>query len=46
MTSVIGAPGRPRLGSVPRRRQNPSRKGERIWAFNFLAPFVVGIVVF
>ena len=32
---------------LPRRpRRDAARRGERIWAFNFLAPFVVGIAVF
>ncbi len=46
MTSVTGATSRPKSASARRRRQGPSRSGERIWAFNFLAPFVVGIAVF
>jgi multiple sugar transport system permease protein len=28
------------------RRRGAARQGERIWAFNFLAPFIVGIAVF
>ena len=31
---------------APRRRRHPGARGERIWAFNFLAPFIVGISVF
>ena len=29
-----------------RRHRSPASRGERIWAFNFLAPFIVGISVF
>ena len=46
MTSVSGALTRPRHAQVPRRRRDAAARGERIWAFNFLAPFIVGIAVF
>ncbi len=46
MTSTTGAPTQPRSAPVPRRRRDAAARGERIWAFNFLAPFVVGIAVF
>ena len=35
---------KPTRGS--KRRRSPAAQGERIWAFNFLAPFIVGISVF
>ena len=31
---------------VSKHRRDPASRGERIWAFNFLAPFIVGIAVF
>jgi multiple sugar transport system permease protein len=46
MTSIAGVLTRPRRSEVPRRRRDAAAVGERIWAFNFLAPFVVGIAVF
>lgn len=46
MTSVSGALTRPRHSQVPRRRRDAAARAERIWAFNFLAPFIVGIAVF
>lgn len=35
-----------RTRATPTRRRDAAARGERIWAFNFLAPFVVGIAVF
>lgn len=46
MTSVTPPPELPRKTSALRRRRDAGQTGERIWAFNFLAPFVVGIAVF
>ncbi len=46
MTSITGEPAQPGRTPVPRRRRDAAARGERIWAFNFLAPFVVGIAVF
>ena len=46
MTSLSRAPAKPTPGSVPFRRRDAAGRGERIWAFNFLAPSLVGIAVF
>ena len=50
MTNAVRAsersPGAHGIAGVSRRRRNPGSRGERIWAFNFLAPFIVGIAVF
>lgn len=50
MMSAIGvsdrATGDSKSVRAPRRRRDVASRGEGIWAFNFLAPFIVGIAVF
>lgn len=45
-SSDVGSKGSSASALLRRRRPDAARSGERIWAFNFLAPFVVGIAVF
>jgi multiple sugar transport system permease protein len=40
--TAVGLFGKP----TPVRRRDAASRGERIWAFNFIAPFIVGITVF
>ena len=46
MISITGASENLKPNTASKRRRDAAARGERIWAFNFLAPFIVGIAVF
>ena len=46
VASALDPKARAPKAARPNRRQDAARRGERIWAFNFIAPFIVGIAVF